>query len=185
LNAGSSKPRSHRGALRRRKLATITTPTVHSSSLAPFAFAIPNEQMSAAEETLVPIKEGRVQDEPATPTRSRPRSDSAISLVEKALSLPRGHSSQLLATQQQDIDLVDTMKLTWERDVERTIREKYAAASDHTPFLVGLVGIPGSGKSTSSSILKDLLATKSMIDGEEEDAIPTIVIPMVSLCRKT
>lgn len=141
--------------------------------------------MSAAEETLVPIKEGRVQDEPATPTRSRPRSDSAISLVEKALSLPRGHSSQLLATQQQDIDLVDTMKLTWERDVERTIREKYAAASDHTPFLVGLVGIPGSGKSTSSSILKDLLATESMIDGEEEDAIPTIVIPMVSLCRKT
>lgn len=137
--------------------------------------------MSAAEETLVPIKEGRVQDEPATPTRSRPRSDSAISLVEKALSLPRGHSSQLLATQQQDIDLVDTMKLTWERDVERTIREKYAAASDHTPFLVGLVGIPGSGKSTSSSILKDLLATESMIDGEEEDAIPTIVIPMVSL----
>lgn len=135
------------------------------------------------EETLVPIKEGQagVQDEASTsPTRSRPRSDSAISLAEKAISLPRGHSSQLLATQQQDIDLVDSIKLTWERDVERQIREKYAA-SDHTPFLVGLVGIPGSGKSTSSSILQDMLATESMIDGEEEDAIPTIVIPMVSL----
>lgn len=133
------------------------------------------------EETLEPIKEGQagVQDEASTSlTRSRPRSDSAISLAEKAISLPRGHSSQLLATQQQDIDLVDSIKLTWERDVERQIREKYAS-SDHTPFLVGLVGIPGSGKSTSSSILQDMLATESMIDGEEEDAIPTIVIPMV------
>lgn len=138
------------------------------------------------EETLEPIKEGQagVQDEPGTTlTRSRPRSDSAISLVEKAISLPRGHSSQLLATQQQDIDLVGSIKLTWERDVERQIREKYAA-SEHKPFLVGLVGIPGSGKSTSSSILKDMLATESMIDGEEEDAIPTIVIPMVSWCSQ-
>ena len=136
------------------------------------------------EETLEPIKEGQagVQDESSTTplmTRSRHRSDSAISLAEKAISLHRGHSSQLLATQQQDIDLVDTIKLTWERDVERQIRERYAA-SGHTPFLVGLVGIPGSGKSTSSSILKDMLATESMIDGEEEDAIQTVVIPMVS-----
>jgi pantothenate kinase len=60
---------------------------------------------------------------------------------------------------------VSVIKLTWEPAVAEQIRqvvlEKYARPATDTassqPFMVAVVGIPGSGKSTSSSILTGLL----------------------------
>jgi pantothenate kinase len=58
------------------------------------------------------------------------------------------------------------IKLTWEAAVAKQIRraalEKYARpeatdTASNQPFMVAIVGIPGSGKSTSSSILTGLL----------------------------
>lgn len=43
--------------------------------------------------------------------------------------------------------------LTWEGDVEQHVREALAQRDPSTPFMVGVCGIPGSGKSVSSEIL--------------------------------
>ena len=43
--------------------------------------------------------------------------------------------------------------LTWEADVEAHIREALQHREPGTPYMVGVCGIPGSGKSTSSEIL--------------------------------
>ena len=46
------------------------------------------------------------------------------------------------------------VKETWEWDVAQRIAERCAAAAPGRPFVVGLAGIPGSGKTTSAEILK-------------------------------
>eukprot|EP00562_Extubocellulus_spinifer_P004308 CAMPEP_0178518132 /NCGR_PEP_ID=MMETSP0696-20121128/26084_1 /TAXON_ID=265572 /ORGANISM="Extubocellulus spinifer, Strain CCMP396" /LENGTH=305 /DNA_ID=CAMNT_0020148655 /DNA_START=201 /DNA_END=1118 /DNA_ORIENTATION=- len=128
--------------------------------------------MTTSGSYLVPIK-----TDSSASLNGMTKSGSAQMLAEKGVSLPRAHSSQLLATQQQDVELSGGIKLTWEPRVERMIRERFEAA-DHTPFMVGLVGIPGSGKSTSCDILASLLSSSSNgVDGEEEP-ISNIVIPM-------
>jgi pantothenate kinase len=53
------------------------------------------------------------------------------------------------------------IKLTWEaaeaKKIRRAVLEKYARPTTDTPLMVAVVGIPGAGKSTSSSILTGLL----------------------------
>mmetsp|Transcript_19942 Transcript_19942/g.42965 ORF Transcript_19942/g.42965 Transcript_19942/m.42965 type:complete len:184 (-) Transcript_19942:756-1307(-) len=144
------------------------------ASLCAFAPFLDNNKMTTSGSYLVPIK-----TDSSASLNGMTKSGSAQMLAEKGVSLPRAHSSQLLATQQQDVELSGGIKLTWEPRVERMIRERFEAA-DHTPFMVGLVGIPGSGKSTSCDILASLLSSSSNgVDGEEEP-ISNIVIPMVS-----
>lgn len=53
------------------------------------------------------------------------------------------------------------IKLTWEDQVAHQIYTKYVehsgSAKSKEPFVVGIVGMPGSGKSTSVEVLADLL----------------------------
>lgn len=51
------------------------------------------------------------------------------------------------------------IKLTWEQQVARHIYDKHLrhSSTSEEPLMVGIVGIPGSGKSTSVEILADLL----------------------------
>lgn len=55
--------------------------------------------------------------------------------------------------------------LSWEPDVEARIRLELSRrdASDGTPFIVGLVGIPGSGKSTSGTVLSQNLVDQGSL----------------------
>lgn len=47
--------------------------------------------------------------------------------------------------------------ISWEYDVATEIKERAASCLDGQPFMVALVGIPGSGKSTSANVLAGLL----------------------------
>jgi pantothenate kinase len=53
------------------------------------------------------------------------------------------------------------VKLTWEPDFAAEIIEKLSEpmAYSDTPFMIAVVGIPGSGKTTSSTILTELLSS--------------------------
>lgn len=58
---------------------------------------------------------------------------------------------------------------TWENDVAREIRDALKGSeSPDKPYMVAVVGIPGSGKTTSAVLLGELLEDKS---------IPTFVMP--------
>lgn len=62
--------------------------------------------------------------------------------------------------QQQPADIhgaSSDMVVTWERNMAKTIRDKVQSNSTRRPYIVGLVGMPGSGKSTSSIILANEL----------------------------
>ena len=56
-------------------------------------------------------------------------------------------------------------RITWEREVAAElaviVRSFFLSSEDRRPYIVGLVGCPGSGKSTSSAILKTLLEASS------------------------
>lgn len=65
--------------------------------------------------------------------------------------------------------MMDRMKPTWEVDVSEKIRgEAEQKASTTCPYMVAVVGIPGSGKTTSAAIIGELL---------EEQNIPAFVMP--------
>jgi pantothenate kinase len=73
--------------------------------------------------------------------------------------------------QQQQSTFPECVVLSWECDVEAQIREELSRRGplsghgqvSNQPYLVGVVGIPGSGKSTSSSILTDCLADQGSL----------------------
>lgn len=67
-----------------------------------------------------------------------------------------------------------SVKVTWEPQVAETIRQRISSKSSPGPFLVGLVGQPGSGKSTSSNILIELLSSPE----DENKQVFTMTIPM-------
>mmetsp|Transcript_34232 Transcript_34232/g.63312 ORF Transcript_34232/g.63312 Transcript_34232/m.63312 type:complete len:247 (-) Transcript_34232:248-988(-) len=76
------------------------------------------------------------------------------------------------------------MEVTWEPDVARQIREGVASLKEqgsNRPFLVALAGIPGSGKSVSSSIVSSLLSgeRKGVTDNDVGGgAISNVIMPM-------
>lgn len=47
--------------------------------------------------------------------------------------------------------------LTWEADAAETIRDRLLEHETDEPFMIGLIGNPGSGKTTSCTALSDLL----------------------------
>jgi len=49
------------------------------------------------------------------------------------------------------------VKITWEPEVARTLSHLEKCSNPNRPFMVGLVGIPGSGKSTSAEIIQAFL----------------------------
>jgi len=53
--------------------------------------------------------------------------------------------------------------VTWEKSVANGIRQMHSQANPNRPFMVGIVGNPGSGKSTSSLILSELLAEEGCV----------------------
>jgi hypothetical protein len=57
--------------------------------------------------------------------------------------------------------------VTWEQDMADEIR-RAAESCESLPYMVAIVGIPGSGKTTSATILGELL---------QERNIPTMVMP--------
>jgi pantothenate kinase len=57
--------------------------------------------------------------------------------------------------------------VTWEQDMADEIR-RAAESCESLPYMVAVVGIPGSGKTTSATILGELL---------QEQSIPTMVMP--------
>lgn len=59
-------------------------------------------------------------------------------------------------------------KPTWENEVARSIQQAMKESTQSTPYMVAVVGIPGSGKTTSASILGEIL---------EEKSISTFVMP--------
>lgn len=67
----------------------------------------------------------------------------------------------------------ESHKVTWEHQIAGEILERKREQNTPAdrPFLVGVVGIPGSGKTTSSYILADILKTEMGRNG-------TVVMPM-------
>lgn len=60
---------------------------------------------------------------------------------------------------------------TWERSISSDIRHRMVSkSSGETPFMIAIAGIPGSGKSTSSHILSEIL--------KNDFHITNVVIPM-------
>ena len=88
------------------------------------------------------------------------------------------------------------IKLTWEQQVASQIYDRYQehSAVSNEPLMVGIVGIPGSGKSTSVEILADLLnqhagedATLCMpFDGYHIPRVELLALPNAddALCRR-
>jgi len=50
------------------------------------------------------------------------------------------------------------IKLTWEQGVADRIRAQAAEKKSSSPYMVSIIGIPGSGKTTSSSVLQNTLS---------------------------
>ena len=59
---------------------------------------------------------------------------------------------------------------TWEPKIAKLVADMVSKNKDERPIMVGVVGMPGSGKTTSSSILASVL--------EEKYQISSIVLPM-------
>ena len=53
--------------------------------------------------------------------------------------------------------MASNIKVTWEPDAAMHIRNLYKVSNPTRPLMIGVVGIPGSGKSTSCDILAELL----------------------------
>jgi signal recognition particle GTPase len=60
------------------------------------------------------------------------------------------------------------VQVTWEPDAAKIIKQLVKISNPNRPFVVGVVGIPGSGKSTSCEILAAYM----------EDEVNAMVIPM-------
>ena len=85
-------------------------------------------------------------------------------LLSSAHSFSIGHRLYAMSTATDDHSgspaPSESFRITWERQAAASIRAA-KEASPQRPFMVALVGIPGSGKTTSASILQDLLSNDS------------------------
>jgi len=70
--------------------------------------------------------------------------------------------------------IASNLVVTWEPAVAEILDRMTRLSNPNRPFLVGLVGIPGSGKSTSAEIVTSLLGS---VNGDEDDE-RSIVMPM-------
>lgn len=70
--------------------------------------------------------------------------------------------------QMTSLETSNVYEITWENDIANRI-EKLYKTKKKSPLLVGVVGIPGSGKSTSVKLLSDILQKKQ---------IGNLIIPM-------
>ena len=59
------------------------------------------------------------------------------------------------------LETSNVYEITWENDIANRI-EKLYKAKKKSPLLVGVVGIPGSGKTTSVKLLSDILHKKQI-----------------------
>lgn len=66
------------------------------------------------------------------------------------------------------------VKITWEPEVAEILKAIQKVSNPNRPFMVGIVGIPGSGKSTSSEVLAEMLMAANGESGVEN----AIVMPM-------
>jgi pantothenate kinase len=83
----------------------------------------------------------------------------------------------IAAAHQEDDDDDDKVKIiTWEPQVAELLRRLEQVSNPTRPFMVALVGIPGSGKSTSAGILQALLGG----GGQQEDrgSSSVFIMPM-------
>jgi ABC-type glutathione transport system ATPase component len=64
--------------------------------------------------------------------------------------------------------LAPHVQVSWEPDAAKTIKQLAKISDPSRPFMIGVVGIPGSGKSTSCEILAAYL----------QDEVGTMIIPM-------
>ena len=80
-----------------------------------------------------------------------------------------------------------SVQITWEREAAQIIRMLARVANPSRPFMVGVVGIPGSGKSTSCEVLASFLEDGDAYDdiassgaGERQDGKQNspIIMPM-------
>ena len=58
---------------------------------------------------------------------------------------------------------METVRVSWEPEAAKTIRDMASRHEQERPFLVGVVGIPGSGKSTSCGVLESLLGPDGIV----------------------
>mmetsp|Transcript_15494 Transcript_15494/g.24079 ORF Transcript_15494/g.24079 Transcript_15494/m.24079 type:complete len:268 (-) Transcript_15494:21-824(-) len=78
--------------------------------------------------------------------------------------------------QQHHANSADAVVMTWEPNMSRVIRDRMFEASSSTqfglkrPFIVAIAGIPGSGKSTSATVISEILS--------DEHGISNVVVPM-------
>ena len=72
--------------------------------------------------------------------------------------------------QQETIEIPQAyLSVTWEPQVAQRIIENIEAAGESTsPYMVSLIGIPGSGKTVSSFLIADIL---------EQHGLPTMIMP--------
>ncbi|GAX19761.1 hypothetical protein FisN_37Lh031 [Fistulifera solaris] len=73
---------------------------------------------------------------------------------------PEAALSASLYMTPETIHLAPSVKVTWEPAVAKHLSALRAVSNPHRPLMVGIVGIPGSGKTTSCDILAQMLGTE-------------------------
>jgi pantothenate kinase len=84
---------------------------------------------------------------------------------------PGTTTTKQVAQQQQDV------KVTWEPQVADLLIRLEQVSNPARPLMVGIVGIPGSGKSTSAAILQSILASGSSSRRPDDDN-RVLIMPM-------
>eukprot|EP00928_Gymnodinium_smaydae_P001543 TRINITY_DN10560_c0_g2_i1.p1 TRINITY_DN10560_c0_g2~~TRINITY_DN10560_c0_g2_i1.p1 ORF type:complete len:597 (+),score=71.28 TRINITY_DN10560_c0_g2_i1:182-1792(+) len=138
---------------------------------------IPTLLVSSADDEYVPTS----VDVPSLLKRmSDAMPASAAGLVQSVVVSEGGHglqtesgTSELCAAVSSFLSSLGSgIKLTWEIEYAREIRAKAALLPSERPFLVALAGMPGSGKSTSSRILRKLLGERCIVLGMDGFHVP-------------
>ena len=77
--------------------------------------------------------------------------------LEENTDMEKAASSASLYMNPATAKIASHVQITWEPDVAETLERLAKVSNPQRPFMVGIVGIPGSGKSTSAEIIQAML----------------------------
>jgi ABC-type bacteriocin/lantibiotic exporter with double-glycine peptidase domain len=112
--------------------------------------------------------------------------ENAVALTHKIATifqLARNQDEALLSTHPTATE--KNLIVTWEPEAADKILEMEKNSHPNRPFMVGIVGIPGSGKSTSAEILAALLGETQEGHGHADGWVPPSLVQAkrISQCR--